>query len=185
LLIERSRSFGRSLPYGIIQYSNLQGSWLFYMKPEIYMPSKKKSYDRFRTPDADGIIAHTCDADLTNNIKDTSLKELLETVLEACRHSAALDSSRLNEAGLPRLAKRDSARLRKPRLRVRLRPRETGLCRASPRGTRLRGATQGLRDSQKKRDCTVPALRHGLRLRMTLRVNSKSQNSDFRAGKTG
>jgi hypothetical protein len=43
LLIEKSRSCGRRLLQGIIQYSNLHGPWLYYMEPEFYRQDKRKS----------------------------------------------------------------------------------------------------------------------------------------------
>ena len=77
LLIERSRSFGRGLLEGIVQYSNLHGPWLFYMKPEFYRQGKKKSHKWFRDLDVDGIIAHTWDTDLINSIVNFGLPAII------------------------------------------------------------------------------------------------------------
>jgi LacI family transcriptional regulator len=44
LVVERSRSFGRGLLHGVIQYSNLHGPWLYYMRPEFYRQGKEESH---------------------------------------------------------------------------------------------------------------------------------------------
>jgi LacI family transcriptional regulator len=77
LLIERSRSFGRGLLHGIVQYSNLYGPWLFYMKPEFYRQNKKESHKWFRNLDVDGIIAHTWDTDLISSIVNSGLPAII------------------------------------------------------------------------------------------------------------
>ena len=68
LLIEKSRSFGRGLLHGIVQYSNFHGPWLFYMEPEINKKSRKHPYEWIRDLEADGIIGYTWDANLVKAI---------------------------------------------------------------------------------------------------------------------
>jgi len=68
LLIEKSRSFGRGLLHGIVQYSNFHGPWLFYMEPEINKKSRKHPYEWIRDLEADGIIGYTWDANLIKAI---------------------------------------------------------------------------------------------------------------------
>jgi len=68
LLIEKSRSFGRGLLHGIVQYSNFHGPWLFYMEPEINKKSRKYPYEWIRDLEADGIIGYTWDANLIKAI---------------------------------------------------------------------------------------------------------------------
>lgn len=68
LLIEKSRSFGRGLLHGIVQYSNLHGPWLFYMEPEMRKKGRKHPYDWIKELQADGIIGYTWDSNLIKAI---------------------------------------------------------------------------------------------------------------------
>lgn len=68
LLIEKSRSFGRGLLHGIVQYSNLHGPWLFYMEPEIHKKGRKHPYEWIKELQADGIIGYTWDTNLIKAI---------------------------------------------------------------------------------------------------------------------
>ncbi len=77
LLLERSRSFGRGLLHGIIQYSNLHGPWLYYMKPEFYRQGKEKTQKWLKSMDADGIIAHTWDTDFIDSIVNLRLPAII------------------------------------------------------------------------------------------------------------
>jgi LacI family transcriptional regulator len=77
LLIERSRSFGRGLLHGIIQYSNLHGPWLYYMEPEFYRQGKEKSHKWLTGLDADGVMAHTWDTDFINSIVNLRLPAII------------------------------------------------------------------------------------------------------------
>jgi LacI family transcriptional regulator len=101
LVIERSRSFGRGLLHGIIQYSNLHGPWLYYMKPEFYRQGKEKSHKWLTGLDADGVIAHTWDTDFIGSIVNLGLPAVIcgldKPKLSACRLST-------NEAGAGRMA---------------------------------------------------------------------------------
>jgi LacI family transcriptional regulator len=88
LVIERSRSFGRGLLHGIIQYSNLHGPWLCYMEPEFYRQDKEKSQKWFRDLDADGIIAHTWDQHLIDSIVNLGIPAIIHGPLYKPRRSA-------------------------------------------------------------------------------------------------
>lgn len=82
LLIERSRSFGRGLLHGIIQYSNLHGPWLCYMEPEFYRQEKELSQKWFRALDADGIMAHVWNPDLTETIVNLGIPAIIHGLIE-------------------------------------------------------------------------------------------------------
>jgi len=77
LLIEKSRAFGKGLITGIVQYSNLCGPWLFYMEPDFYMTGSVQPYKWMKDLDADGIIAHTWDVDIIQNIIDSGLPAMI------------------------------------------------------------------------------------------------------------
>ena len=68
LLIEKSRAYGRGLLHGIVQYSNLHGPWLFYIKPAAYLKKSKQLYNWVRDLNADGIIGYTWDVDVFNMV---------------------------------------------------------------------------------------------------------------------
>ncbi|MFA5251930.1 MAG: DNA-binding transcriptional regulator [Phycisphaerae bacterium] len=91
LIIERSRSFGRGLLHGIIQYSNLHGPWLYYMKPEFYRQGKEKSHKWLTDLDADGVIAHTWDPDFIDSVVNLGLPAVIcgldKPKRKACRLS--------------------------------------------------------------------------------------------------
>ncbi len=91
LVIERSRSFGRGLLHGIIQYSNLHGPWLYYMKPEFYRQGKEKSHKWLTGLDADGVIAHTWDPDFIDSIVNLGVPAVIcgldKPKRKACRLS--------------------------------------------------------------------------------------------------
>jgi len=76
LLIEKSRAYGRGLLHGIVQYSNLHGPWLFYIKPAVYGHSKQ-SYKWFRNLDVDGIIGYTWDVDIFNMVVNLRLPSVM------------------------------------------------------------------------------------------------------------
>ncbi len=80
LLIERSRAFGRGLLYGIVQYSNLHGPWLFYIEPEVYRKSREQSYKWIRDLDADGIIGYTWDVNIIKMIVSLGLPTIIRGI---------------------------------------------------------------------------------------------------------
>jgi LacI family transcriptional regulator len=82
LLIERSRSFGRGLLYGINQYSNLHGPWLCYMEPEFYRLGKVKPQKWFKGLNADGVIAHTWDPDLIETLINLDIPAVIHGPME-------------------------------------------------------------------------------------------------------
>jgi LacI family transcriptional regulator len=82
LLIERSRSFGQGLLYGINQYSNLHGPWLCYMEPEFYRQAKKNPLNWFKDLDADGVIAHTWDPNLIETILNLDIPAVIHGPME-------------------------------------------------------------------------------------------------------
>jgi len=88
LLIERSRSFGRGLLYGIIQYSNLHGPWLCYMEPEFYRKDKEESHKWLRGLGADGVMAHTWDQDLIETIVNLDIPAIIHGPMEKPIHRA-------------------------------------------------------------------------------------------------
>jgi len=77
LLIEKSRSFGKGLITGIVQYSNHYGPWLFYMEPEFYRKGTIQSFKWMNDLDADGIIAHTWDVEIIKIIVDSGLPSMI------------------------------------------------------------------------------------------------------------
>lgn len=77
LVIERSRSFGRGLLHGIIQFSSLHDPWLYYMKPEFYRQGKEKSHKWLTDLDADGVIAHTWDPDFIDSIVNLGIPAVI------------------------------------------------------------------------------------------------------------
>jgi LacI family transcriptional regulator len=87
LVIERSRSFGRGLLQGIIQYSNLYGPWICYMKPEFYWQGKKESQKWFRDLDANGIIAHTWGPAFIDSIVNLRIPAIIHGPLYKPIHS--------------------------------------------------------------------------------------------------
>ncbi len=68
LVVEKSRAFGRGLLYGVVQYANLHGPWLFYMEPEQDKKRRERPYKWIGDLDADGIIGYTWDARLIRMI---------------------------------------------------------------------------------------------------------------------
>jgi len=80
LLIERSRAFDRELFQGIVQYSNIHGSWLFYIEPEVYRKSKEQTYRWIKGLNADGIIAHIGDADIVKMIVKLRLPSIIRGI---------------------------------------------------------------------------------------------------------
>ena len=80
LLIEKSRAFGRGLLYGIVQYSNLHGPWLFYMEPEMDKKRREQPYKWIRDLDADGIIGYTWDATLIRTIVNSGLPAMIRGI---------------------------------------------------------------------------------------------------------
>jgi len=80
LLIERSRAFGRGLLYGIVQYSNLHGPWLFYIEPEVYRKSREQSYKWIRDLDADGIIGYTWDVNIIKMVVSLGLPAIIRGI---------------------------------------------------------------------------------------------------------
>ncbi|MDD5065071.1 MAG: DNA-binding transcriptional regulator [Phycisphaerae bacterium] len=98
LIIERSRSFGRGLLHGIIQYSNLHGHWLYYMKPEFYRQDKEKSHKWLTDIDADGVIAHTWDPDFIDSIVNLGLPAVI-CGLDKPKHKACRLSTDEIDAG--------------------------------------------------------------------------------------
>ncbi len=101
LLIERSRSFGRGLLHGIIQYSNLHGPWLYYMKPEFYRQGKEKSHKWLTGLDADGVMAHTWDNDFIDSIVNLGLPAVICGLDKPKRKAYRLFT---DEAGVGRMA---------------------------------------------------------------------------------
>ena len=101
LIIERSRSFGRGLLHGIIQYSNLHGPWLYYMKPEFYRQGKGKSQKWLTGLDADGIIAHTWDPVFIDSIINLGLPAVICGLDKPKRKSCRLYT---DETGAGRMA---------------------------------------------------------------------------------
>jgi LacI family transcriptional regulator len=101
LLIERSRSFGRGLLHGIIQYSNLHGHWLYYMKPEFYRQGGEKTHKWLKGLDADGVMAHTWDSDFIDTIVKLDIPAIIcgldKPRQKACRLST-------DEAGVGSMA---------------------------------------------------------------------------------
>ena len=91
LIIERSRSFGRGLLHGIIQFSNLHGPWLYFMKPEFYRQGKEKSHKWLTGLDADGVIAHTWAPHFIDSIVNLGLPAIIcgldKPKRKACRLS--------------------------------------------------------------------------------------------------
>jgi LacI family transcriptional regulator len=102
LLIERSRSFGQGLLYGINQYSNLHGPWLCYMEPEFYRLGKLKPQKWFKGLNADGVMAHTWDSDLFETILNLDIPAVIHGPMEKpIRHAYPLLT---DEAGTGRMA---------------------------------------------------------------------------------
>ena len=77
LLIEKSRSFGRGLLHGIVQYSNFHGPWLFYMEPETNTKSRKNPYEWIKELEADGVIGYTWDTNLVKAVLDSGYPAML------------------------------------------------------------------------------------------------------------
>ncbi len=102
LIIERSRSFGRGLLQGIIQYSNLHGPWLCYTEPEFYRQGNEKPKKWFKDLDADGIIIHTWDRHLTDSIINLGIPAIIHGPEEKPRHRAY--PLLTDEAGTGRMA---------------------------------------------------------------------------------
>jgi len=77
LLIERSRAFDREMLQGIVQYSNIHGPWLFYIEPEAYRNDREQTYKWIKGLNADGIIAHTWEADIVKMITKLGLPTII------------------------------------------------------------------------------------------------------------
>ncbi len=101
LLIERSRSFGRGLLHGIIQYSNLHGPWLYYMKPEFYRQGGEKTHKWLKGLDADGVMAHTWDSDFIDTIVKLDIPAVICGLDKPKRKAYRLFT---DEAGVGRMA---------------------------------------------------------------------------------
>jgi LacI family transcriptional regulator len=76
LVIEKSRAFGKGLITGAVQYSNLCGPWLFYMEPED-RSGTLRPYNWMDDLDADGIIAHTWNDEVIQNIIVTGIPAMV------------------------------------------------------------------------------------------------------------
>ncbi len=77
LLTDKSRAYGRGLLHGIVQYSNLHGPWLFYIKPAYYIEKNKQLHNWVRNLDIDGIIGYTWDVDVFNMVVNLRLPSII------------------------------------------------------------------------------------------------------------
>jgi LacI family transcriptional regulator len=80
LLIERSRSFGRGLLYGISHYTRTNGLWEFCMEPDFYERGRDLSLTWIRSQKADGIIAQTWNPGIVDKILESGLPAVVSGV---------------------------------------------------------------------------------------------------------
>ncbi len=82
MIIESSRSYGRGLLRAVGKYANLHGGWNFYRQAPFYADRQNSRREWFKNIKADGIIAHTSDSDVIEQILDSDIPAVVNGITE-------------------------------------------------------------------------------------------------------
>ncbi|MEM9418588.1 MAG: XylR family transcriptional regulator [Planctomycetota bacterium] len=82
LVIETSRGYGQSLLRGIASYAREFGPWSFIQDPNFYLAPSKRTARETDSESIDGIIAHTDDASLVNQLMEMDVPMVMKGITQ-------------------------------------------------------------------------------------------------------